>query len=126
MVKMAMPQPARTAPVAVLAFEGPPGGRGAGRALGHHWPYDDIFAIQYFKQNLRAYWRRNGAEAADLLKVAAQDQARCKKRCAAFDTELMADLTKAGGGKICPNLRARLPPDVGRLQARRRLQRPAL
>ena len=23
--------------------------------------YDDIFAIRYFGQDLRAYWRRNGA-----------------------------------------------------------------
>ena len=35
--------------------------------------YDDLYSIQYMKKNLRPYWRRNGWEAADLLKAAAQD-----------------------------------------------------
>jgi len=61
--------------------------------------YDDEFSIQYFKKNLRPYWRRNGDDAAALLKMAAADYESLKKRCAAFDAELMADLTKAGGAK---------------------------
>ena len=35
--------------------------------------YDDLYSIQYMKKNLRPYWRRNGWEAADLLKAAAHD-----------------------------------------------------
>ena len=35
--------------------------------------YDDVYSIQYMKKNLRPYWRRNGWEAADLLKASAQD-----------------------------------------------------
>jgi len=61
--------------------------------------YDDLYSIQYMKQNLRPYWRRNGREAADLLKAAARDYASLRKRCAAFDAELMSDLTRAGGEK---------------------------
>jgi hypothetical protein len=60
--------------------------------------YDDLYSIQYMKQNLRPYWRRNGWEAADLLKAAAHDYESLLKRCIAFDQELMADLTRAGGG----------------------------
>ena len=66
--------------------------------------YDDEYSIQYMKKNLRPYWRRNGWEAADLLKAAAKDYASLQKRCAAFDAEMMADLTRAGGeqyAKIC-------------------------
>jgi DUF1680 family protein len=61
--------------------------------------YDDLYSIQYMKENLRPYWRRNGWEAADLLKASAKEYGALAKRCAAFDDELMADLTQAGGSK---------------------------
>ena len=61
--------------------------------------YDDLYSIQYMKRNLRPYWRRNGWEAADLLKAAARDYESLRKRCEAFDEELMSDLRKAGGEK---------------------------
>jgi hypothetical protein len=61
--------------------------------------YDDEYSIQYFKKNLRPYWRRNGDDAAALLKKAAAEYESLKKRCEKFDTELMAALTKAGGEK---------------------------
>ncbi|MEO5716037.1 MAG: DUF4965 domain-containing protein [Luteolibacter sp.] len=61
--------------------------------------YDDEFSIQYMKKNLRPYWRRNGWTASDLLKASVGEYSSLQKRCAAFDTELMADLTKAGGEK---------------------------
>jgi len=61
--------------------------------------YDDLYSIQYMKRNLRPYWRRSGWEAADLLKAAAKDYESLVKRCTAFDEELMADLTRAGGEK---------------------------
>jgi hypothetical protein len=66
--------------------------------------YDDLYSIQYFRRNLRPYWRRGGAEARDLLKLAAKDYASLEKRCRAFDTELMSDLRKEGGenyARIC-------------------------
>ncbi|HXI71506.1 MAG TPA: DUF4965 domain-containing protein [Verrucomicrobiae bacterium] len=59
--------------------------------------YDDLYSIQYMKKNLRPYWRRNGWEAADLLKAAAKDFRPLQIRCAGFDDELMADLRNAGG-----------------------------
>jgi hypothetical protein len=59
--------------------------------------YDDLYSIQYMRKNLRPYWRRNGRGTADLLKAAAKDFESLELRCAAFDDELMADLTRAGG-----------------------------
>ncbi len=59
--------------------------------------YDDLYSIQYMHQNLRPYWRRSGWEAEDLLKAAKADYAALCRRCEAFDNELMADLTRAGG-----------------------------
>jgi hypothetical protein len=61
--------------------------------------YDDEYSIQYMKKNLRPYWRRNGDDAAALLKKSAAEYEKLQKRCAAFDAELMADLRKAGGEK---------------------------
>jgi hypothetical protein len=61
--------------------------------------YDDLYSIQFMKQNLRPYWRRNGWEAADLLKASAAEYPALVKRCAEFDTEFMKDLTQAGGEK---------------------------
>jgi len=61
--------------------------------------YDDVYSIQYMGENLRPYWRRNGWEAADLLKAAAASYEVLSTRCAAFDRELMADMQAAGGEK---------------------------
>jgi hypothetical protein len=61
--------------------------------------YDDVYSINYFGKRLRAYWRRNGADAGQLLDAAAKDYPRLVKKCAAFDAELMADLKKVGGEK---------------------------
>ena len=61
--------------------------------------YDDLYSITYFHQRLRPYWRRKGAQAADLLKQSARDYPALQARCQAFDQELMADLTAVGGEK---------------------------
>jgi hypothetical protein len=61
--------------------------------------YDDLYSIQFMKKNLRPYWRRNGWEAADLLKASVTEYASLVKRCEAFDKQLMADLTRAGGAQ---------------------------
>lgn len=89
---------ASEAPVSALAFEfGSVGEKPVSRWL--MVAYDDLYSIQYMKKNLRPYWRRNGWEAADLLRASAKDYESLQKRCVKFDDELMADLTKAGGEK---------------------------
>ena len=61
--------------------------------------YDDLYSIQYMKKNLRPFWRRNGWEASDLLKTAASEYETLRKRCSAFDSNLMDSLARAGGDK---------------------------
>jgi hypothetical protein len=61
--------------------------------------YDDLYSIQYNHKNLRPYWRRNGWEAKDLLAASAKQYPVIKEHCEKFDSELMADLTTAGGEK---------------------------
>ncbi len=59
--------------------------------------YDDLFSIEYFQRRERAWWRRNGAEMADLLRSARHDHDSLAARSKAFDGELMSDLRKVGG-----------------------------
>jgi hypothetical protein len=61
--------------------------------------YDDIYSIEYLGTRLRGYWRRKGAEAADLLREAERRYESLKAQCEAFDNELVADLTRVGGVK---------------------------
>ena len=61
--------------------------------------YDDLYAIQFNRKNLRPYWRRNGWEANDLLSASAKEYTNLRERCEKFDAEVMADLTKIGGEK---------------------------
>lgn len=61
--------------------------------------YDDLYSIQYNHKNLRPYWRKDGWEAKDLLAASAAEYASLMKRCATFDTQLMADMKEIGGEK---------------------------
>jgi len=61
--------------------------------------YDDLYSIEYFHQRLRPYWRRNGAQAADLLATAEHDYDLLRRESEQFDSQLMADLTRVGGEK---------------------------
>ena len=59
--------------------------------------YDEQFALQYMRKNLKPYWKHAGAEMPDLIKSAAHDLPDLEKRCAAFDAEVTADAEKIGG-----------------------------
>ena len=59
--------------------------------------YDDEYSILFMGHKLRPYWRRNGMDAAGMLRFAERDYARLWIKCAAFDREVNADMTKVGG-----------------------------
>jgi hypothetical protein len=59
--------------------------------------YDDEVSIKYFRSKLRPYWRRGGMDAEALLAKAAIQYDSLRKRCAAFDADLMGALRKVGG-----------------------------
>jgi hypothetical protein len=61
--------------------------------------YDEIYAIKYFGRKLLPFWKRNGATADSMLQQASREFPNLERRCAKFDTELMADATKVGGAK---------------------------
>jgi hypothetical protein len=59
--------------------------------------YDEIYAQKFLGRKLQPYWRRDGATADNLLRAGERDYVDLVRRCEQFDTELMADLTRAGG-----------------------------
>lgn len=59
--------------------------------------YDDLYAIEYMQKKLKAWWRRGGMEFGAMLAQAEKDYASLKRRCEAFDAELVADLKAVGG-----------------------------
>jgi hypothetical protein len=61
--------------------------------------YDDLYSIKFMGERLRPYWRRKGAEPADLLASAESEYADLARKCRSFDEELFADLVRAGGEK---------------------------
>ncbi|MHB8055673.1 MAG: glutaminase family protein [Candidatus Aminicenantales bacterium] len=94
-----MPRPVRDVyPVAAAAFDL----GNVAAAEKSRWlmlAYDDQFAIEYFFRKLRPYWRRAGVEVPGLLESAAKEYDGLRERCAEFDTDLLADMVKAGGEK---------------------------
>lgn len=60
--------------------------------------YDDLYAIQYFGQNLKAWWRdRDGAGIEKELTNAYTDYGKIAVRCKDFDNTIYNDALKAGG-----------------------------
>ncbi|NLR68015.1 DUF4965 domain-containing protein [Chitinophaga varians] len=60
--------------------------------------YDDLYAIQYFNTNLKAWWKDTpGATIENELNTALKDYATVQQQCEAFDRELRADAIVAGG-----------------------------
>lgn len=59
--------------------------------------YDDIYCIQYFKQNLKAWWKKDGQTIEKVLAAANADYKKVAEKCAAFDKQLFDDAVAAGG-----------------------------
>ena len=61
--------------------------------------YDDIYSIEYLDRRERAWWRRNGANATALLRMARRDHDTLLQKSKAFDAQLKGDLRTIGGEK---------------------------
>ena len=60
--------------------------------------YDDIYSVQYFNQNLRPWWNRDGRHSiTGQLREALDQYATLKQRCDQFDCDTMAQATTVGG-----------------------------
>lgn len=66
--------------------------------------YDDVYSIQYFNENMQAWWKKNFKDMDDLLETSQQQYQQILSSCDAFDKQLYDDATKAGGetyAKLC-------------------------
>lgn len=62
--------------------------------------YNDIESIQYFGQNLKAWWTKDGQVSFDqALTAAADGYQKIMARCDAFDSKLYQEALQAGGEK---------------------------
>ena len=59
--------------------------------------YTEDYAIEYLGRKLRPFWQRNGLPVQDMLAAAEAQLPSLESRGSAFDRELTADLTAAGG-----------------------------
>ncbi len=59
--------------------------------------YDDLFSIQYFNENLKAWWKKNFASTEEMIKKSMDEYASIAKLCNQFDQQIYTDALKAGG-----------------------------
>jgi len=59
--------------------------------------YDDIYSVEYMRQRLLPYWRKQFATFADMLEASNHDYASLARRAEQFDAELEHDLEQEGG-----------------------------
>ncbi len=68
--------------------------------------YDDEYSIEYLGQKLRPWWRRNGADAADLLRTAAKlhEEHKSLWPYSDFESQFLQSFRRVGGreyGLLC-------------------------
>ena len=62
--------------------------------------YDDVKSIQYFNQDLNAWWKKDNSYTIEgQLSLASKEYAAIMQQCAAFNKKLYADALNAGGEK---------------------------
>jgi len=59
--------------------------------------YDDLYSIQYFGQNLQAWWKKNFSSTEEMIKKSLDEFKSIEERCNNFDKQLYDDAVKAGG-----------------------------
>jgi hypothetical protein len=67
--------------------------------------YDDLYALQYFGANLKAWWKNDGTQTIEKqLNAAFTDYAAILEKCTRFNEQLHHDAVSAGGetyAKLC-------------------------
>ncbi|TDO25301.1 glutaminase family protein [Sediminibacterium goheungense] len=59
--------------------------------------YDDLYSIQYFNENLQAWWKKIFSSTEEMLKKSMDEFTKIEAACKRFDQQLYTDAVKAGG-----------------------------
>lgn len=59
--------------------------------------YDDLYSVQFFGQDLKAWWKGSGASIEQVLAGAAKEYKSVLQQCEAFNKKMHADAVAAGG-----------------------------
>ncbi|HTD93803.1 MAG TPA: DUF4965 domain-containing protein, partial [Chitinophagaceae bacterium] len=60
--------------------------------------YDDLYSVQYFKQNLRPWWKKDAAQTIEAeFGKANRDYRKIMEECTDFDAKMFSEATAAGG-----------------------------
>lgn len=57
--------------------------------------YDDLYSIQYFNQDLKAWWKKNYTSTEQMLDKTMEVSTNVMDRCDKFDRQLAADAEKS-------------------------------
>ncbi|QDH81579.1 DUF4965 domain-containing protein [Echinicola soli] len=66
--------------------------------------YDDLYSVQFFNKNLKAWWKKYGMTTAQMLQAAQTDYAKLKAASEQFDKQVYQDAYDAAGkeyAEIC-------------------------
>ncbi len=85
--------------------------------------YDDLYSIEFFERRERAWWRRNGADAADLLRMGRRDHDALAAKSKAFRRSTDGRPSPHRWRTLCAPGRAGLSADARRAQAVGRCRR---
>ena len=59
--------------------------------------YDDVYSVEYMRQRLLPYWRKEFSSFSALMRGAERDYAPLQQRAEKYDAELTQDLEQTGG-----------------------------
>ncbi|WP_245553321.1 glutaminase domain-containing protein [Echinicola vietnamensis] len=59
--------------------------------------YDDLYAVQFFNKNLKAWWKKYGMSTEEMLQAAQTDYAKLKAASEQFDQQIYQDAYAAAG-----------------------------
>jgi hypothetical protein len=59
--------------------------------------YDDVYSVEYMRQRLLPYWRKQFSTFSALMKQAERDYPAMRQRAGQYDADLSRDLLQAGG-----------------------------